>query len=147
MVSASPNDQKYPRYPLVLKLNVTLARPLRLVILYFFKWKILSDDRRLYLHYGKWNSRSNVDGLTHTKQLLNLLCIVYIHNTHWSIPRYSPGPRESKTLVDSWFITEQLRCITVEPHVCCLLTERTLAISWTAWWSPTKLHRHNTEWW
>ena len=29
------NDQKYPRYPLVLKLNVTLARPLRLVILYF----------------------------------------------------------------------------------------------------------------
>ena len=45
-----PHDQKYPRYPLVLKLNVTLARPLRLVILYFFKWKILSDDRRLYLH-------------------------------------------------------------------------------------------------
>ena len=30
------NDQKYPRYPLVLKLNVTLAWPLRLVILYFF---------------------------------------------------------------------------------------------------------------
>ena len=36
MVSASPNDQKYPRYPLGLKLNVTLARPLRLVIMYFF---------------------------------------------------------------------------------------------------------------
>ena len=36
MVSASPNDQKYTRYPLVLKLNVTLARSLRLVILYFF---------------------------------------------------------------------------------------------------------------
>ena len=35
MVLASPNDQKYPRYPLVLILNVTLARPLRLVILYF----------------------------------------------------------------------------------------------------------------
>ena len=33
--SASPNDQKYPRYPLVLKLNVNLAWPLRLVILYF----------------------------------------------------------------------------------------------------------------
>ena len=33
---ASPNDQKYSCYPLVLKLNVTLARPLRLVILYFF---------------------------------------------------------------------------------------------------------------
>ena len=36
MVSASPNDQKYPRYPLVLKLNVTVARPLRLAILYYF---------------------------------------------------------------------------------------------------------------
>ena len=35
-VLASPNDQKYPRYPLALKLNVTLAQPLRLVIPYFF---------------------------------------------------------------------------------------------------------------
>ena len=35
--SASPNDQKYPRYPLVLKLNVTLAQPLHLVILFFLK--------------------------------------------------------------------------------------------------------------
>ena len=77
MMSASLNDQNYPRYPLVLNLNVTLAWPLRLVILYFFKWKILSDDRRLYFHNSKWNSRSDVDGLTHTKQLLNLLCIVY----------------------------------------------------------------------
>ena len=39
MVSASPNDQKYPRYPLVLELNATLARPLRLVILYFLNEK------------------------------------------------------------------------------------------------------------
>ena len=31
MVSAFSKVQKYPRYPLVLKLNVTLARPLRLV--------------------------------------------------------------------------------------------------------------------
>ena len=31
-VLASPYDQKYPCYPLVLKSNVTLARPLRLVI-------------------------------------------------------------------------------------------------------------------
>ena len=77
MGSASPNDQICPRYPLVLKLNVILARPLRLVILYFFKWKILSDDRRLYLHDNKRNSRSDVDGLNHTKQLLNVLCIVY----------------------------------------------------------------------
>ena len=35
MMLASPNDQKYPRYPLVLKFNVTLARPLRLVIPFF----------------------------------------------------------------------------------------------------------------
>ena len=76
MVSASPNDQEYQRYALVLKSNGTVARPLRLVILYFLKWKILSDDRRLYLHGSKCNSRSGVDGLTNTKQLLNLLCIV-----------------------------------------------------------------------
>ena len=30
-----PNDQKYPCYPLVLKFNITLARLLLLVILYF----------------------------------------------------------------------------------------------------------------
>ena len=30
---ASPDDQKYQRYPLVLKFNVTLAKPLRSVIL------------------------------------------------------------------------------------------------------------------
>ena len=41
MFFASPNDQKYPRYPLVLKFNVTLARPLRLVIPYFFLMEIL----------------------------------------------------------------------------------------------------------
>ena len=38
----------------------------------------MSDDRRLYLHDSKCNSRSDVEGLTNTKQLLNLLCIVYI---------------------------------------------------------------------
>ena len=52
-VLGSPNDQKYPRYPLVLNFNVTLARPLRLVIPYFFYWILLSDDRRLYLHDSK----------------------------------------------------------------------------------------------
>ena len=31
-----PYDQKYPRSTLVLKINVILARLLRLVILYFF---------------------------------------------------------------------------------------------------------------
>ena len=34
MVLASLKDQKYTRYPLVLKFNVTLARPLRLVIMF-----------------------------------------------------------------------------------------------------------------
>ena len=62
---------------LVLKLNFTLAWPLRLVIPYFCKWKFLSDDRCFYLHDSKWNLRSDVDGFNHTKQLLNLLCIVY----------------------------------------------------------------------
>ena len=36
MFLASLNDQKYSRYPLDLKFNVTLAQPLRLVNLYFF---------------------------------------------------------------------------------------------------------------
>ena len=35
MTMVSPYDQKYPRYPLVLNFNVTLARPLRFVIRYF----------------------------------------------------------------------------------------------------------------
>ena len=35
-VLASPNDQKYPRHQLALKLNVTLGRRLRLVNLYLF---------------------------------------------------------------------------------------------------------------
>ena len=92
MVSASPNDQKYTRYPLVLKLNVILARLLRLVIQYLFKWKILSDDRPLYLHDSKCNSRSDVEGLTNTKQLLNLLCIVYIqifYDAQWQFNQQS----------------------------------------------------------
>ena len=107
MVSTSPNDQKYQRYPLVLKLNVTLARPLRLVILYFFKRKLLSDDRRLYLHDSKWNSRSDVDGLNNTKQLLNLLCIVYFTDQKNSAPTPSLKKyiHEYICLVWIWFFT------------------------------------------
>ena len=43
MVLASQNDQKYPRYPPVLKCNVTSARPLRLVIPFFSmaRWSTL----------------------------------------------------------------------------------------------------------
>ena len=37
----------------------------------------MSDDRRLHPHDSKRNSGSDVDGPTHTKQLLNSLCIVY----------------------------------------------------------------------
>ena len=44
MFLTSPNDQKYPRYPLVLKFNVHLALPLHLLIPFFLKWKFLSDD-------------------------------------------------------------------------------------------------------
>ena len=91
IVLASPNDQKYPRYPLVLEF--TLARQLRLLILKFCKWKFLSDGRRFYLHDSQRSSRS-VDGLTHTKQLLNLLCIVYKVKSdqrtapHWTYKRW-----------------------------------------------------------
>ena len=41
LVLAPPNDQKYPHYTLVLKFNVTLTRPLRFVILYFFLIEII----------------------------------------------------------------------------------------------------------
>ena len=37
----------------------------------------MSDDRRLYLHDSTLNMRADEDGLTRTKQLLNLLCTVY----------------------------------------------------------------------
>ena len=57
------------------------------VILYFLRWKFLSDDRRLYLHDSKWNSKSDVDGLTHTEQLLNILCIVYSTSDYISAPQ------------------------------------------------------------
>ena len=59
---AFPYDQKYPRYPLVLKLNVTLARPLCLVILYFFKFFIVHS---IYptdlLHHNKSERVKNKD--------------------------------------------------------------------------------------
>ena len=73
-----PRWSEIPTLPASLKFNVTLARPLRLVIRYFLKWKFLSDVRRLYFHDSKQNLRSDVDGLSHTKQLLNLLCIVWL---------------------------------------------------------------------
>ena len=43
---ASPNDQKYSRYSLVLNFNITLVWLMRLVILHF----VLSDDPHLYLY-------------------------------------------------------------------------------------------------
>ena len=73
MYFASTHDQKYPRYPLTLKFNVTLARPLRLVIPYFFKWKFLSDVRRLYIHDSKWNLRSDLDEFTPYKTIAKLI--------------------------------------------------------------------------
>ena len=42
----------------------------------------------MYLHARKWKLRSDVDGLTHTKQLL-LFCIVYITVTElWRVQDY-----------------------------------------------------------
>ena len=65
---------------------VTLARPLRLIILYFLM-EILVRWSALYLHDSKWNLRSDVDGLNHTKYLLNLVCIVY-NTGHWIALKY-----------------------------------------------------------
>ena len=75
MFLASPNDQKYPHYPLVLKCNVTLAWPLRFVIPSFF---LNGNSCQMFdACIFMTSNETDVDGLTHTKQLLNLLCIVY----------------------------------------------------------------------
>ena len=79
MVSAPPNDQKYPRYPLVLKPNVTLVRPLRFVILYLFKgicfviYGIISE----FTDKGQFQYLTNLRGpqegtYLYTKQFLSL---------------------------------------------------------------------------
>ena len=105
-----PDDKKYPRYTLALKFKVILARPLRLFIPYFFKWKFLSDVRRLYLHDSKWNLRYYVVGVTHTKQLLNLLCIVYGRAKNWQKVAYlkrNPSPSVKwKTI--AWMILQDV---------------------------------------
>ena len=128
MVSASPKDQKYPRYQLVLKLNVTLARPLRLVSLHFLKWKMLSDDRCLYLHDSKWNSRSDVDGLTHTKQLLNLLCRVYIIANDYRMRIWCYWISKNSDIL-KW-ILETLYSVFARSHI----TLRVRAKSLNLWW-------------
>ena len=74
MVLASPDYQKYPHYPLVLKFNLSTAAVIGISV-FFFKWKLLSDERHLYLHDSKWNLRYDVAGLIHTQQLFNLFCI------------------------------------------------------------------------
>ena len=75
MVLASPNDQEYPRYPLVLKFNDTLAPPLCLVILFLMEISaciIMTANETQYLMW----MYSSIQ-----KQLLNLYCIVYKHIT------------------------------------------------------------------
>ena len=81
MFFAVPYDHKYPLCTLVSKSNVTLAQPRRSKILLFFIWKSFPGDRCSYPYARKRILRSDVDGLTHEKQLLNLLCIVYMLRT------------------------------------------------------------------
>ena len=47
MFLTSPNDQKYQRYPLVLKINGHFSTAAAFGNSVFFKWKFLSDVRRL----------------------------------------------------------------------------------------------------
>ena len=75
-----PQWSEIPTLPASLKIKRHFSTTAAFGKSVFFKWKILSDDQRFYIHNSKWNSRSDVDGLTHTKQLLNLVCIVYICN-------------------------------------------------------------------
>ena len=71
-----PQWSEIPMLPTRLKIKRHFSTVAAFGNSFFFKWKILSNDRRLYFHDDKLNSRSHMDGLTHTKQLLNLLCIV-----------------------------------------------------------------------
>ena len=62
--------------PQVLKLNVTLARPLSLANLYFFfNGTSCQMIGACIFMTSNETPRSDLDGLTHTKRLLNLLCI------------------------------------------------------------------------
>ena len=49
-----------------------------IIIILIFSWKSLSGDQHLYLFARKLNLRSNVGGLNSAKQLIDLLCIVYL---------------------------------------------------------------------
>ena len=69
MVSASSNDEKYPRYPLV-KRHFSMAVA--------FGKSVLFNGKSCIFMTANQSSRADVDRLTHIKQLLNLLCIVYI---------------------------------------------------------------------
>ena len=80
MISTSSNDQKYPRYPLVIKSNVILARPLRLLILYFLNGKscqmiacifITANETRPYKTIAKFIVHS-IDGTVFDKCKSNM---------------------------------------------------------------------------
>ena len=81
-ILASPNDQKYTRYPLVFKVNATLARPLRLVIPHFLNGNSCQMIGACIFMTAN-ETRSDGDGFIHTKQLLNLLCIVYLKKVYF----------------------------------------------------------------
>ena len=51
--------------------NLTLTQELRLKFLQYFTYKSFLGNWCFYLHARKGNMRSDVDGLTHTKQLQN----------------------------------------------------------------------------
>ena len=74
-----PKRSEIPTLPASLKIKRHFSTAAAFGNSVFFQWKFLSDDRRLYLHDSKLNSRSDVDRFTHTKQLLNLVCIVYFN--------------------------------------------------------------------
>ena len=65
-------------------------------VLVHLKWKSLSGDRHFYLYARKCNIRSEVDGMTREKQLLNLFCIVYINvEQDWFVQATVPSKMTS----------------------------------------------------
>ena len=75
---ASLHNQKYPFCTLASKSYVTLAQALPLKNLQSFYMEVFVGRSMLLSLCCKMNLRPNVDGLTHTKQLLNLFMFSFI---------------------------------------------------------------------
>ena len=101
MVLASHEDQKYPRYPLVLKLNVTFAQPLRFVIMFLlgilaYQGRVLEVIKLVFILNLK--IRRN-DWLLASKYSAMIGCLRAMNSSFiTSRPGFSLGPRSQRSI-------------------------------------------------